>query len=118
MRLVFLQFGRYAEAVHRFAGGGPETFYAQRYSVDFVATLARSIEDVTVLHLSRDDPDERLPSGVTSLGLELFPRGRKPRRLDLLRALERLRPDHLVLSSPLPFVIGWALIRGVRLLPL
>jgi glycosyltransferase involved in cell wall biosynthesis len=117
MRLVFMQFGPYAEAVHRFAAGGPETFYAQRYSVDFVGGLAASA-DVTVLHLSRDDVEERLPSGIRSLGVELFPRGRKPRRLDLVNTLRRLRPDHLIVASPLPFAIAWALANGIRVLPL
>jgi glycosyltransferase involved in cell wall biosynthesis len=118
MRLVFVQHGAYAEAARRLAAGGPETFYAQRYSVDFVAELAGRIGDVRVLHLGHDDPEEQLPSGVRSLGLNLYPQGRRGRHLEVLRLLERLRPTHLVLVSPLPFVLAWALARGVRTLPL
>ena len=118
MRLVFLQFGNFAEAVHSFAGGGKETFYAQRYSVDFVNSLAAQVTDLSVVHLGRDDAPEVLPSGVRSVGIELFPAGRRPRYGEVLKTLHRLRPDHLVLVSPLAVVLGWALATGVRTLPL
>ena len=118
MRLVFVQYGGYAEAARRLAGGGAETFYAQRYAVDFVADLARRVDDVVVLHLGHDDAEVRLPSGVRSLGLDLYPRGRRGRHLDVVRMLQRLQPTHLVLASPLPIVLGWALARGIRTLPL
>jgi glycosyltransferase involved in cell wall biosynthesis len=118
MRLVILQYGNYAEAEHLFASGGRETYYGQRYSVGFVAELAARIDTLTVLHLSRNDAEEELPSGVRSLGLDLYPRGRRARHLELLRTLERLRPDHLILGAPLPLVVAWALMRGVRILPL
>ena len=39
-RLAFGQAGDYAEAFDRFAAGGRETYYAQRYTVDFVGRLA------------------------------------------------------------------------------
>lgn len=117
MRLVLVQFGNYAEAVHRFAAGGKETFYGQRYSVDVVAKLAAQVDDLTVVHLSKDDPEERLPSGVRSLGLSLYPANGRPRHLALLRTLQRLRPDHLVLFTPQPAVLLWALATRVRVLP-
>src|SRR5450432_170058 len=118
MRLSFVQFGPFGEAERRFAAGGSETFYAQRYSVDFVGSLASKVEDLTVIHLSRDDAEDRLPSGVRSLGIELYPKGRRPRYLDVLAALRRVRPDHLIVSTPASFLIGWALLSKVRVLPL
>jgi glycosyltransferase involved in cell wall biosynthesis len=118
MRLTILQFGPYAEAARRFQSGGAETFYGQRYSVEFVGTLASKMEDVTVLHLSRDDPEERLPSGVRSLGLEFYRPSRRPRYLDLARTLHRLRPDHMIVCSPISAVFGWTLARRIRTLPL
>lgn len=39
-RLTIVQFGDYAEAFWRFANGAAEAYYAQRYTVDFVASLA------------------------------------------------------------------------------
>jgi glycosyltransferase involved in cell wall biosynthesis len=86
--------------------------------VNAVAEVAKRIDSLTVLHFSRDDAEQKLPSGVTSLGLELYPPGRRGRHLKLLRALQRLRADHLILGAPLPLVIGWALARGIRTLPL
>jgi glycosyltransferase involved in cell wall biosynthesis len=118
MRVVFVQYGAYAEAARRLSSGGPETFYAQRYSVEFVADLARRMVDVVVLHLGHDDPEERLPSGVRSVGIDLYPQGRPGRHLEMLQILSRLRPTHIVLVSPLPLVLAWALARGVRTLPL
>jgi glycosyltransferase involved in cell wall biosynthesis len=118
MRVVFIQFGPYAEAFRNFAAGGAETFYGQRYSVDFVGGLAAKVDELTVLGLIRDEPEERLPNGVRWRSVELYPRGRRPRRLHLLRTLEQLRPDHIVLTTPLSFVITWALLRGIRILPL
>ena len=38
--LVMLQWGDYREAVERFRAGGPETYIAQRATVEFVASLA------------------------------------------------------------------------------
>jgi glycosyltransferase involved in cell wall biosynthesis len=118
MRLAFVQFGPFGEAERRFAAGGPETFYAQRYSVDFVKSLVPRAEDLTVIHLSRDDVEDRLPSGVRSLGIELYPKGRRPRYLDVLRVLRQVRPDHVVVATPAAFIISWALLAGARVLPL
>ncbi|HMC95424.1 MAG TPA: glycosyl transferase family 1, partial [Polyangia bacterium] len=97
--MTVLQFGSYADAVHRFEQGGSETFYAQKYSVDFVARLAADAEDVSVVHLSEDAVEERLPSGVRSLGLRYYPESHRPRHVELIRTLERLRPDHLIVGS-------------------
>ena len=67
MRITFVQFGDYAEAVHRFAKGGAETYYAQRYSVEFVGDLATKVEDVTVICVDAEPCDER-PAPTASEG--------------------------------------------------
>jgi len=118
VRVAFVQFGDYADAERRFAAGGKETYYAQRFSVDYVASLARRLEDVTVLCVGADRLEERLPSGVRTLGIELYPPRRRSRHLGLLRALERLRPEALILMTPVASVLGWALARRVRTLPM
>jgi glycosyltransferase involved in cell wall biosynthesis len=118
MRLAFVQFGPFGEAERRFAAGGAETFYAQRYSVDFVKSLAPKVAELTVIHLSRDDAEDRLPSGVRSLGIELYPKGKRPRYLDVLMALRRARPDHVVVCTPAAFIITWELLDRARVLPL
>jgi glycosyltransferase involved in cell wall biosynthesis len=118
VRVVFVQYGDYAEAERRLAAGGKETYYAQRFTVGFVATLVNRFEEVTVVTIGGDRPDERLPSGVRTLGVELYPEGRRPRSLQLILALERLRPDQLILMTPVPTVLAWALARRVRVLPM
>jgi glycosyltransferase involved in cell wall biosynthesis len=118
MRLVIYQYGDYAEAALRFAEGGKETYYAQKYSVDYVAKLVDQVEDLTVISFARDRSEMRLPSGVRCIGLELYPQRRRSRHLDVIRTISRLRPDHLVVTSPQPWVIAWALARGVRTLPM
>ena len=118
MHVVFVQFGDYAEAERRFAAGGKEMYYAQRSSVTFVATLVQRFGEVTVLTLAGERPEERLPSGVRTLGIELYPRGGRSRALHVVRALERLAPDNLILGTPSMGVLTWALMRRVRVLPL
>lgn len=117
-RVVIVQFGNYGEAVLRFAAGGAETYYAQRYSVESVAKLRQKTEELTVVHVSSDDAEVLLPSGVRSIGIELFPAGRKPRYDELWPLLERLAPDRLILAAPLTPILWWARKRRLRTLPL
>ncbi len=119
MRLLILQFGDYGEAARRLEAGGGETYYAQRFTVEYVAGLARAGAAVRVLALGADAPLERLASGVESAGLALHRGGPLGPRLGaLLRAVAAWAPSHLLLQVPLAGVIRWALAHGVRLLPL
>jgi glycosyltransferase involved in cell wall biosynthesis len=119
LRLLLVQWGDYAEAEHRFARGGGETFYAQRYAVEYVAGIARAGNDVRVIAIGADAPLERLPSGVESMGLLLYPgRFRRPRLRRLLRLAEEWRPTHLLLHSPIVEMARWAVGNGVDVLPL
>lgn len=116
--MVFVQFGSFGEAVARFARGGPEMFYAQRYSVEFVQSLACEGTDVAVVNLLQDEAETSLGDHLRSVGVELFPDGRRPRWLALWRVLRRLRPERLILATPLPMVLAWALAMGIDVLPL
>ncbi|MBI5067375.1 MAG: glycosyltransferase [Deltaproteobacteria bacterium] len=119
LRLLILQFGDYAEAAHRFARGEDETYYAQRYTVEYVAGLARAGAAVRVVSLGADAPLERLPSGVESMGLRLYRgRFRRSRLGALLAAAAAWDPTHLLLQVPLPELVRWAIRRGVQVLPL
>jgi glycosyltransferase involved in cell wall biosynthesis len=116
-RLVYVQHGDYAEAVRRFAAGGKENYYAQRYTVDYVAGLAARLRSVTVLTTSTDYPLEMLPTGVAAQGIHVYPPNTPARHQELVTAVERLNPTDLVVAQPLRPLLGWALGRGIRTLP-
>lgn len=116
--VVFVKFGEYGAAVKRFAQGGSENYYAQRYSVEYVGSLVTRCDRVTVVNLTADQATELLPNGVHTLGVELYRPGASPRFRELIAELARLRPDHLVLSAPLAPVLAWALRAPFATLPM
>jgi hypothetical protein len=69
--IVFVQFGDYAEAVHRFSDGGGENYYAQKYTVDHVSTLTARHGRATVVCFSRAYGLEMLANGVGAAGVLL-----------------------------------------------
>ncbi|RFO98003.1 glycosyl transferase family 1 [Rhodoferax lacus] len=111
--IVFVQYGDYREAFQRFAAGGPENYAAQRYSIEFVGGLARSM-DVTVIALPSKSHDDLLPNGVRSIGTG-WTNNRK--LWALFKTLEDLKPSHLIVSTPLMPVLMWGLFRCKRVLP-
>jgi glycosyltransferase involved in cell wall biosynthesis len=117
-RIVFVQFGDYGEAARRFAAGGKEDYYAQKYTVDYVARLVPKFASATVVTFSREHTFEMLPNGVGSQGVLLYPPGAKARFADLIRVVESLDPTDLIAVAPIRPLIGWALRRGLRTLPL
>ena len=119
-RLTMVQFGDYAEAVWRFANGGAETYYAQKYSVEFVASLAarKDIESLTVINVSSNQAAAELPNGVRTLGVELYPKGQRPRYRQLVDAVKQTSPTHLVVVSPIMPLIRWGVRARIPVLPM
>jgi glycosyltransferase involved in cell wall biosynthesis len=117
-RLVMVQFGDFAAAERRLTEGGHEDYYAQRYTVEYVKGLARRGVEVFVIYAGKDVRLERLPSGVASMGIEIYPGQGRPRVGRLLDAISAWRPTHIVLATPLAPAIWWAVRNGVRVLPL
>lgn len=113
MRLTIVQYaGDYLEAFERFAHGGKSTYHAQRYSVDFDASLAQRFEQVAVICAICSEPyDVVLPNKVRAIGMGLEP-GFHPRAL--LPALARTRPDHLIMTTPMVPLFRWARRNKVR----
>jgi glycosyltransferase involved in cell wall biosynthesis len=120
IRLTIVQFGDYAEAYWRFASGGDENYYAQRYSVDFVSSLAgrSDVEAVTVVCLSSSAVATKLPNGVRTVGLELYPRTERPRIRQLVQAVAQSAPTHLIVMSPITQLIRWGLRARIPTLPM
>jgi glycosyltransferase involved in cell wall biosynthesis len=116
MRIAFVQHGDYYEAYERFSRGEEETYYGQRYSVEFVEGLKRAADFVGTFALAAGGPYERdIRRGFSCAGATQTGRGSD--LAALFSALERWRPTHVVLRTPIPDVIDWCLRRKIRLLP-
>jgi glycosyltransferase involved in cell wall biosynthesis len=120
-RLVFVQYGDYSEAYARLAKpDGAETYYAQRYTIDFVAALARShrVSSVTVVTFSRDEALRELAPGLRTAGVELYPAHAPARHAELTQLVASLNPTHLIVGAPIVPLLQWGLAQGLPMLPL
>ncbi len=115
MRITFVQYGDYREAVLRFADGREETYYAQKYSVELVGKLTETVEDVCVICVASQPYEADLPTGVRTYGMPLY-KGATVQ--DLVRLVAEQRPTHLVARSPIVPLLKWGLRQAVRVLPL
>lgn len=107
---MFVQHGDFAEAVQRFAYGGGETYYAQRYSMRAVEDLVDRACRVSVVCIGIEQVDRMLADGVRALGV--------PKDgVTLIPTMEVLGPTHLIARTPRIELLRWALKRGVRTLP-
>jgi glycosyltransferase involved in cell wall biosynthesis len=114
-RFLLIQYGDYREGYYALASGGPTTYYAHRYSIDSIAELGKTAEEVGVICCSGNTRyDEVLPNHVRVMDAGVPP-WMDPR--PLLRQVERFGPTHLILATPLMEVLEWALPRGVDILP-
>ena len=118
--MTIVQFGDYEEAFWRFERGGAENYYAQKYSVDFVGSLGTRphIESVTVICASANAKAAVLPNGVRTVGIDLYPKGRRPRYIELLNLVRASEPTHLIAMTPCIPLIAWGVRAGRRVLPL
>lgn len=117
MRLLFVQYaGDYREAAQRFAAGGGETYYAQKYSVDAVADIAQKIEAVTVLCCMTKEPyNEVLENGVRAIGAGFD----KDIQVNaLLKLIEEQNPTHLIVRTAKREIFRWAVSKKVRTMAL
>ncbi|MDP6977034.1 MAG: glycosyltransferase family 4 protein [Myxococcota bacterium] len=120
-RITFVQVGNYAEGFKRFAAGGGENFYAQRYSVDFVGELAGrdDVEQVSQVCIAEDlEGEEVLPNGVHQLGLLYRGPDGKARARELIKLVMSTKPTHLIINSPITSLIRHARNKGVDVFPL
>ncbi len=108
MRLLMVQYaGDYRETVEHFAKGGGETYYAQKYSVDAVAEIAKTIEEAAVLCcLTQERYDEVLSNGVRAIGAGFNSRVRNKTLIELIK---EQKPTHLIVRTPIQEVFEWAI---------
>ncbi len=115
MKLLILQYaGDYREAVRRFARGGTENYYAQKYSVNTVAEFTKYCEEVAVLCCLTEQPyNELLENGVRAIG------GGFQGLVDedeVIRLIEQQQPTHLVIGVPMRKVLRWAIQKHLKVI--
>jgi glycosyltransferase involved in cell wall biosynthesis len=115
MRLIIVQYaGDYREAFQNLATGKGETYYAQKYSVDAVAQALAYAETATTLCFMTDDRyDELLPNGVRAIGAGFSNAIDYSQIIQLIAAQ---RPTHMVLRTPHPAILKWAIQNNVQVL--
>jgi glycosyltransferase involved in cell wall biosynthesis len=113
LRLTIVQYaGDYREAFERLSSGGKETYYAQRYSVNLVGSLARRLEQVAVIcGVSEQAYDTVLANGVRAIGAGLRAGFHAS---EMIPVLARTQPTRLSLTSPMFPILRWASANGVR----
>lgn len=112
MRLLMVQYaGDYREAVERLDKGGGETYYAQKYSVNAVAEIGKTFEEVAVLCcLTQERYDEVLSNGVRAIGAGFNSKIPIKTLIDLI---EKQNPTHLIVRTPIQELFGWAIKKKV-----
>jgi glycosyltransferase involved in cell wall biosynthesis len=112
MRLLIVQYaGDYRETVQRLDRGEGETYYAQKYSVDAVADLSKTIEEAAVLCcFTQERYDEVLSNGVRAIGAGFKT---KINITTLIELIEKQKPTHLIVRTPIQEVVGWAIQKKV-----
>ena len=117
MRIAIVQYGVYHEAFEAFKTGGKETYYAQRYSVDFVETLSNQEEFVGVIGIIGAEPLEKaLTPTLHSACIPAANGVIDPR--PTINLLERWKPDRLILQAPSIPLLRWAKKSNIDCLPL
>lgn len=114
-RLLSIQYaGDYREAVRRFANGGEETYYAQRYSVESVANLTTLMDQVAVLCCLTEEPyNELLSTGVRAIGAGFT---EDVQAQEVIRLIELYNPTHLLIGTPMRELLRWAIQHPVKTL--
>lgn len=106
--VVIVQYaGAYGQTYRNLSGGLPETYYAQRYSVDAVGALVGASSRVATICCQADhEEDTELANGVRAITMN------QPGGVDQRRVWEMVQscaPTHLCLRTPLVSVLARAL---------
>ncbi len=113
---MVVQTGDYAKAYERLANGGPETFHAQRYSVQYVQGLTDTFDAVLNVSCIGEKPSiEELAPGLFDTGVDLYRKKNGPVMLKNL--VQSWRPTHLLLRTPNAPILEYALQKGITVIP-
>ena len=115
VRLLVVQYaGDYREAFYNFTRNEPETYYAQRYSVEIIADIGKQVEEVTTLCcLTKERYNEVLTKGVRAIGAGFQNNVDAKQVIDLA---QQQQPTHLVLRTPMKELINWSVQNRIKTL--
>jgi hypothetical protein len=113
-RLLVVQYaGDYRETWYRLKAGGSEIYFAQRYSDQAIADLARAGDRVAVVIGITDTAyEETLAEGLVAVGLGAGGAVHEKSVIDYAEAFE---PTHLLLRAPFEEVLAWAIQGDMRI---
>lgn len=111
-RLLFLQYGDFADAFRRLKAGGVETYRDQRHSVDYAETLA-SQYNITVIGVCDRSHDEALSPTLRSVGMPV----RQAYSKDILTKIHNANPDIFICRTPHTQALTWSARRKIPVLP-
>ena len=113
MRVLLVQYiGDFRETVHRLSQGGEETYYAQRYSVNTIASISQRVDALTTLVcMTPESYDEVLSNGIHAIGAG-FKDTLNP--TVLIQLIEQQNPTHIILTFPCRPVLRWAIQHKVK----
>ena len=116
MKIMFIQHGDFREAYRSFERGHPETYKAQRYSVDFVVDMAQKYGcEISVLCVkAKEKYNENLCRNVKAVGIQR----NDVKNKNLINEICLFNPTHIILRTPIIKVIKYALNKNKYILPL
>ncbi|WOI54461.1 glycosyltransferase [Parvularcula sp. LCG005] len=115
MRLCLIEYGDVRDALTRMKAGAAETYRAQYYSLLYILGLRARSESISYINIGNDEPFDELIEGIRAIGFNLYAPGGEER---MIQMLEDIKPTHIVLRSPLEFVLRWARENDCRVLPM
>jgi glycosyltransferase involved in cell wall biosynthesis len=107
--VVVVQYaGDYARTYRQLSSGGPETYYAQRYSIDTVAAHVSPTTAVATICCTADnDEDVVLANGVRSVNVRATDKGADEHQV--WKAVKSCAPTHVCMRTPLSKVLARSL---------
>lgn len=112
MRLLLILYaGDYRTAYQRLMAGEGETYHGHQYAIQSLLKISQKIDDVAVLCCySKEAYDERLTPGFRVIGNG--PSSAQSRK-NLLEIISDYQPTHVVLRTPLLFILNWLVRKNV-----
>lgn len=114
-RLLVVQYsGDYREAYQRLRNGQGETYMGHKYIIESLDRMGRLIGEAVVLHCySKAIYDESLTPNLRIVSTGFEP---KQSSKALVKFIEQIRPDYLVVFSPFKTILSWAVSSQIKTL--